>query len=475
MFRFQQTARASIRSLTHSAALATQKPSTLLRSFSAVSNALEPPVLVNKVLGVRELVLNRPQRLNALNGDMMKIISSKIKSWEDSELANIVVVKGAGRAVSAGADIRDVVEHLKKGNDQAMFYALKLEYEYLHQIATMKTPFVALMDGITMGAGGGLCAHGAFRVATENTVFAMPETAIGYFPDVGSSFFLSRLDGHLGTYLALTGESIKAEDVLFSGIATHFVPSSRLEALEARFAELDNADNEMVNNIIEEFAAEYDPNVRNTLSGEVRKTIDRCFKEHSVEDILAALEKDGSEFALKTRETLLKRSPLALKVTLEQMRTGANLGIAQCLKMEYKLMQQMTKEHDFTEGVTARLITRTEPKWNPSRLSDITDASVKARFFDKAPAMTLSFRSNQNFMMSPSRKYALPSEEDIRRIVTAEVPFSGQLTASAIEDYFVFERKGKFGVREKVREVLSRKTALVNKRNQEQLEWIYNH
>ncbi|KAG0168581.1 hypothetical protein DFQ28_004707 [Apophysomyces sp. BC1034] len=433
----------------------------------------EAPVLVKSVFGSRQFILNRPKRLNALNLDMIKIMLPTLEAWEASELANVVILKGAGKALSAGGDVRDV-SSLVKNKDPRLNDVMKQEYKLLHTIATLKTPYVALMDGITMGAGAALCVHGGFRVATENTMFAMPETAIGIFPDVGSSFFLTRLDGQLGTYLAMTGNTIKAEDVLFSGIATHFVPSARLGALEDRLAEIDSADPELINGAIEEFAAEDDSSVRFSLGGLSRKTIDSCFKYDTVEEIIAALERDGTKFALETRSTLLKRPPTALKITLEQMRTGVNLDISQCLKMEHKLLQKVLFHHDFYEGVSSHLVNKTQPQWRPDCLSKVDRTYIQSEFFNGSVESQLDLPLGNNYKMHPFRKYTLPSEEDIRRVVTNEGRlFPENMMHQTIVDYFVAERKGKFGVREKVNEVLGRKTRISADGHKEKLQWVY--
>ncbi|KAI9015839.1 ClpP/crotonase-like domain-containing protein [Phycomyces nitens] len=443
-----------------------------LMATASKRSSLESPALFNKVLSSRKITLNRPERLNALNHDMIKLILPNLLAWEKSELANVIILKGSGRALCAGGDVRDVVESLK--DQEHLSEIISNEYRLLHTIATLETPYVALMDGITMGAGGALCAHGGFRVATENTVFAMPETAIGLFPDVGSSFFLPRLDGKIGTYMAMTGNSVKGEDVLFSGLATHFVPSSRLPALESRLAEIDSANPEIISDVIEEFAAEYDSSLTPSLGGSVRKTIDNCFKYDTVEEIIGALKKDGSEFALKTKADLLARSPTALKVTLEQMRIGSTLGVAQCLKMEYKLLQTMANHHDFTEGVTARLINKTEPKWKPSTLAEVKESTIKTDFFETRTDHNLTLLSQKSFSMHPFRKYGLPSEEEIRRVIVGEAsaPLNGVMTQESVVEYFVMSRKGKFGVREKVSEVLDRKTKKSSK-DSHKLEWVY--
>lgn len=201
-----------------------------------------------------------------------------------------------------------------------------------------------------VGAGGGLSVLSPFRVATENTQFAMPETAIGLFCDVGASFFYSRLDGQLGPYMGLTSRIVKAEDALFSGIATHFVPSSRLEALESRLAEIDEPDHDLVHTTIEEFAVERDHTPHTyTLHGEHRMIVDECFQYDTVEEIVKALKSNGSKFALDTLDTMMKRSPTSLKVTLEHLRKGSKLSVMDCLRMEHVLWQTVPVSKKLTK------------------------------------------------------------------------------------------------------------------------------
>lgn len=328
-----------------------------------------------------------------------------------------------------------------------------------------------------MGGGVGLSVHAPFRIATENTLFAMPETAIGFLPEVGGSFFLSRLDGQLGVYLGLTGKRLKASDVLYAGIATHFVPSSRLAALEARLSELDQANFDMVNSAIEEFSAELDSEPGFSLGGEKRQVIDRCFKFDTVGEIVQALEKETAEpeFVQETLKLLHSMSPTSLKVTLQQIRNGASLSLAQCFKMEYHLVQKFLQDHDFKEGVTATLVTREKPQWKPSRLADVDDKKLKSNYFDSPSPLRLELLSTRDYKNYPHRKYMLPSEEDIKRVVTGEAPDVGNyaLNREQIVDYLLKERQGKQGLKQKVLDVLDRKTVENKKDEDKSLKWVY--
>ncbi|KAI8356120.1 ClpP/crotonase-like domain-containing protein [Choanephora cucurbitarum] len=444
--------------------------------MSTASNleAIQSEVITKSNLAVREIVLNRPKKLNALNLDMVRAIKPELQAWEKSDLAKVILLKSSGgKGFCAGGDVKTVVD-LAQANDPNASKFFEEEYQLDHLIGTLETPYVAIMDGITMGGGVGLSVHAPFRIATENTLFAMPETGIGFLPEVGGSFFLSRLDGQLGTYLGLTGKRLKGTDVFYAGIATHYVPHSRLSALEARLAELDHATHEMVNQAIEEFSAELETEPLFSLAGE-REAIDRCFKYDTVGEIVEALEKENSDWAKETLDLLHAMSPTSLKVTLQQIRNGATLSLAQCFKMEYHLVQKFLQAHDFAEGVTATLVTRSKPNWEPKQLSQVDDLQIKKDYFDSPSPQRLELLSNRDYKKYPHRKYMLPSEEDIKRVVTGEAADAGRyaLNRQQIVDYLVRERQGKQGVKQKVLEVLSRKTVENKKDDDKSLKWIY--
>ncbi|GAN02623.1 conserved hypothetical protein [Mucor ambiguus] len=452
------------------------------RNMSAASSttisgleAAQAEILPKSNLAVREIILNRPKKLNALNLNMVRAMTPELQAWEKSDLAKIILLKSCGgKGFCAGGDVKTVVDLAEAGDPNATKF-FEDEYQLDHLIATLDTPFVAIMDGITMGGGVGLSVHAPFRIATEKTLFAMPETAIGFLPEVGGSFFLSRLDGQMGVYLGLTGKRLKGTDVLYSGVATHFVPSSRIPALEARLSELDNASHDMVNQAIEEFSAELDNEPAFSLSGETRQVIDRCFKFDTVGEIVHALEKEPeTEFTKETLGLLNSMSPTSLKVTLQQIRNGASLSLAQCFKMEYHLVQKFLQGHDFKEGVTATLVTRSKPNWVPNQLSDVDDTKIKQTYFDSPSPLRLELLNSRDFKKYPHRKYMLPSEEDIKRIVTGEAADVGNyaLNRQQVLDHLLRERQGKQGLKQKVLEVLDRKT-VENKKDGETLKWVY--
>ncbi|KAI8639113.1 ClpP/crotonase-like domain-containing protein [Parasitella parasitica] len=369
-------------------------------------------------------------------------------------------MEGVGRALCAGGDVKDVINQLKDPQRISnLEHQIDTEYEMIHFLGTMKTPYVAVMDGITMGAGGGISCLGPFRIATENTQFAMPETAIGLFCDVGASFFYSRLDGQLGRYMGLTSRIVKAEDALFSGIATHFVPSSRLKELGSRLAEINEPNHDLVHTTIEEFAVEKDHAPQTyTLHGEHRLIIDKCFQYNTVERIVDALKEDGSKFALDTLDTLMKRSPTSLKVTLEHLRKGSKLSIKDCLRMEHVLWQTVPFLDDLVEGVTSHVIHKKPPRWNPKRLEDLDlHNDIRTKLFHANVKRRLSFRNDEDYHLHPYRRYALPSEKEI---LDAKLLHNLQTGEETVK-WFSNDRNGKFGIRQKVLDVLERASSVV--------------
>ncbi len=340
-----------------------------------------------------------------------------------------------------------------------------LEYRLDHLIATYRKPYVAYMDGITMGGGVGLSVHAPFRIATERTVFAMPETTIGFFPDVGASFFLPRMDGQVGKYLALTSERLTGPNAFYAGVATHYMHSSALKALTARLSELVFKDYESmqdrlhtINTTIEEFNTGLPPDQPMLLAGELRQAIDDCFHPHDLQEIVLRLEKmaatdvSTSAWARQTLDTLGQRSPTSLKVALKQLALASRWNIADTFQREYQMARVFMARHDFTEGVLARLVEKRKPQWNPSDFRQVADAEVE-QYFDVADA-ELELLTPGNYREYPAAWIGLPRES----IVEDAVRRHGFQTPSEVVDYFVRESAGKLGVQAKVEEIVRRKT-----------------
>ncbi|KAE9986843.1 hypothetical protein EG328_004562 [Venturia inaequalis] len=428
-------------------------------------------VMFSSIYGLRTIELNRPKKLNSLNGSMARKIMATLKEWENSELANVVVIQGAGRAFCAGGDVAALANWNREGAEGSQRSAdyFALEYKLDHLIAAYQKPYIAYMDGITMGGGVGLSVHAPFRIATENTVFAMPETTIGFFPDVGASFFLPKMDGSLGTYLALTSEQLKGVDVFYHGIATHYIHSTSLPALSHRLSELqfkDYATPRQVHALIASTIAEFDtglPSPRPQITGGQRQMIDGIFASNSPIDILTGLHdliysrehsQGTKEWAEKTINTIRERSPTSVAVTLRQMREARNWNIAETFQRELDIATHFMHHPDFIEGVTARLINRTKerPNWSPNALEEVTEKQVNA-FFQPIGEERLSLLDTGRrgtYEEYPHAWLGLPTEKEI-----VELSEEGRSTEEIVR-YFIREKDGKVGVREKVEEVMER-------------------
>jgi 3-hydroxyisobutyryl-CoA hydrolase len=254
------------------------------------------------------------------------------------------------------------------------------EYQLNYLIGTYKLPYIALIDGITMGGGCGLSIHGDFRVATEKTLLAMPETALGLFPDVGGSFFLPRLPGKLGMFLALTGYRLKGADVFHSGLATHYVESKNIPEVESELTKLPRSDckNEKIDKILSKFTPDHVPGF--SLQSHL-ETINNTFNGKSVENIVEKLKAKGDDFAKKQINELMKMSPTSLKVTYQQLINGSVSNFPSVFTMEHRMGYHFLEAHDFYEGCRAILVDKDRnPKWNPSKLEDVSADEVNRYF-----------------------------------------------------------------------------------------------
>ena len=343
----------------------------------------EAEILFEVKDGLGLITLNRPKALNALTHGMILELEKVIPGWEKDPAIKAVVLRGAGdRAFCAGGDIADLYRESRENPAGTLrrdfFYD---EYIVNRRIYRYAKPWISLIDGIDMGGGVGLSVHGSHSVATEKFLFAMPETTIGLFPDVGGGYFLSRLPGALGVFLALTSHRLKAADALWAGIVDAHVPSARLGELQAALgaADLVGADaNREVDAVIARFAA--DPGLPALPA--LMRDIDRCFSAESVAVIKAKLEKEPGDWANKQLAALMKLSPLSMAITLEQLKRCANRSFEDTMTIEYRMVQHaMRSDHDFFEGVRALLIDKDQkPKWNPPTIEGVTLNMVEAHF-----------------------------------------------------------------------------------------------
>uniref|UniRef100_X1ZFR5 3-hydroxyisobutyryl-CoA hydrolase, mitochondrial n=1 Tax=Capitella teleta TaxID=283909 RepID=X1ZFR5_CAPTE len=347
-----------------------------------LSTTAEDEVLMNKVGSKGVITLNRPKALNALNLNMIRLMYPQIKEWEADPHTSMILIKGAGdKAFCAGGDIRGVTDAGKVGDPLSENF-FKEEYILNNAIGTLRVPWIALIHGITMGGGVGLSVHGHFRVATEKTLFAMPETAIGLFPDVGGGYFLPRLQGNLGIFMALTGFRLKGRQVLRAGVATHFVESKFVSALEEEILALNETSEEKIDATIKKYQNEATLDAETPFVLEPHlEEINRLFSAANIEGIISDLERDGSEWAKKQLQTLRKMAPTSMKITLRQLHEGKKKSLQDVLQMEYRLSQHCMQDKDFYEGVRAGLVDKDQsPAWSPSTVEGVSDEQVNWYF-----------------------------------------------------------------------------------------------
>jgi len=332
----------------------------------------EAEVLFERRGAIGLITLNRPKALNALTHNMCVAMKKQLDDWARDDGVKAVVVRGSGdRAFCAGGDIRALYESGKAGTPYALdFY--RDEYILDATIKHYTKPYIGLIHGIDMGGGVGVSVNGAFRVAAENLAFAMPETGIGLFPDVGGSYFLPRCPGQIGMYLSLTGARLKTPEALYAGIATHFIPIAKWDVVIASLANGD-APEQVLNGVAE--------SVPETFLVLHRQAIDRIFSGSSVEEILSALDNEREDWAGDAAKTIRNKSPTSLKIAFRQLREGAKLDFDDCMKMEFRLANRIVAGHDFYEGVRATIIDKDgAPKWQPADLSGVSAADVAAYF-----------------------------------------------------------------------------------------------
>ncbi|KAG2782352.1 hypothetical protein Pcac1_g7766 [Phytophthora cactorum] len=392
-----------------------QRPVRIVAQSNAAFSTKAPEfsdIVYGQDTGVRTVQFNRPEKLNALTLPMAMHLTQRLHKIEANKTVNAVVFSGnGGKAFCAGGDIRALADN---GKDPATRHVsldfFRHEYRLNYLLATTEKPIISFLNGVTMGGGVGLSMHGKFVVATEKTLFAMPETAIGFFPDVGASHLLPRLGRRLiegedyvadvpksqalkgqglGTYLALTGERLKGHEVIGLGLATHYLPTSEYETLVHYLTGLEFADHvpqeqrdEMIHEALEELETD---EAFQEIDPEYLETVESVFgalnDNDTMEGIFERLEKLNTEWSQETLATLKKMSPLSLKVTLEQMRQGAVKMCAECFQMEYRMATRMMENPDFFEGVRSVVVDKDRnPKWSKRDITKVTAKEVEAFF-----------------------------------------------------------------------------------------------
>ncbi|WP_157216455.1 enoyl-CoA hydratase/isomerase family protein [Flavisphingomonas formosensis] len=331
-------------------------------------------VLISVEGGAGRIRLNRPKAIHALTKPMCDAMIDALVAWRDDPAIRIVLIDHAeGRGFCAGGDIRMIAESGASDGVEARAFFYR-EYQLNHLLFTYAKPIVAFMDGITMGGGVGISQPARYRVATERTMYAMPESGIGLFPDVGGGWYLSRLPGRTGQYLALTGARIDGGDCIALGLSTHYVPSDALDDLKARLT----AAPQEVDAILAAVSAE-------PPTGKIaahREAIDRLFAADTLEQVIAALDTDSSEWAAREAATLRSKSPQTCKVSLRLLAQGKDhADFAEEMRVEYRVAAHICQRHDFIEGVRALIIDKdNSPKWDPATPEGVSQGLVDQIF-----------------------------------------------------------------------------------------------
>ena len=334
------------------------------------------------------ITLNRPHALNAVSLAMVRELTRQLAEWEtDPAVTRVIVASRDPRAFSAGGDVRALYDLGRAGRfDEALGY-FREEYALNTHIKSYRKPYVALIDGIVMGGGVGISVHGSHRVAGDKFAFAMPEVGIGFFPDVGATWFLPRLPGRLGTYCALTGARLDGADAVVAGIATHRVPSAQFPNLIESLCDADP---------VEESLAACAQSPARGAAAARRNAITAWFEADQVEEILGALDAEGAmqgpnaAFAAETAALMRTKSPTSLKIALAQMRRGATLDFAECMRTEFRIVSRVVRGHDFYEGVRAVIIDKDQaPQWQPATLAAVDPAEVERHFAPVAHKLEL--------------------------------------------------------------------------------------
>lgn len=323
---------------------------------------------------VGRITLNRPQALHALTLPMCQAMTDALLAWRDNPDVDLVLFDHSGeRGFCAGGDIRMLAES-GAGDGKAAREFFFVEYRLNHLLFEYAKPVVVVMDGVTMGGGVGLAMPAQYRIATERTTFAMPETGIGLFPDVGGGWFLPRMPGHIGVWLALTGARIKAADCELTGVATDFVESGKVEALKAAIVANPKA--------LEGVLTEFEGDAGRPPLAQHQDEIERIFGADTLEEIIGRLQAAGTDWASEQLKVMGTKSPQTMKVALRQLRLGGNMeSFAENMTMEYRIGARVVQRHDFIEGVRAVIIDKDNlPKWNPPTPEGVTETLLDGIF-----------------------------------------------------------------------------------------------
>ena len=352
------------------------------------NSAADGDIIFDRQGGLANVMLNRPKALNALTQPMAVALDDQLRAWQCDPAVQAVAIRGAAREdgrvpFCSGGDIRFLHEQQNDPHKQFAITFYEQEYRLNTLVFRFPKPYVALIDGVVMGGGVGISFHGSHRVMSEHALFAMPETGIGLFPDVGATYFLPRCPGRMGLYMGLTGARIGAADALYLGLATHHVPSARMAAFNAALGAADfsgdatGAIDGAIGGVLAEFTADPGEAPLAALQNEV----DRCFAGDSIEAILANLSAEGTDWAAETHATLLEKSPTSLKITFRQLTQYNDLDFEAAMEVEYRMAIRCNFSNEFYEGIRAQIIDKDrQPKWQPARLEDVGEDLIESYF-----------------------------------------------------------------------------------------------
>ncbi|KAL6144205.1 hypothetical protein ACLB2K_054900 [Fragaria x ananassa] len=364
-----------------------------------IATSDEPVLLVEEMEHVRLITLNRPRQLNVISSNMVSLLAENLEKWEKDDKAELVIIKGSGRAFSAGGDLKMFYDG-RKSKDSCLEVVYRM-YWLCHHIHSYKKTQVALVHGLSMGGGASLMVPMKFSVVTEKTVFSTPEASIGFHTDCGFSYMLSHLPGHLGEFLALTGARLNGKELVAAGLATHFVPLEKLSDLEKRLVSLNSGDANAVKAAIEEFSVTVQPDEESVLNKQ--STFDECFSKDTVAEIINSFEaeakKEGNGWIGPVLKGLKRSSPTGLRITLRSIREGRKQTLAEALKKEFRLtinVLRSTISEDVYEGIRALTIDKDNaPKWNPPTLDEVDDEKIDLVFKPFAEDLELKIQENE--------------------------------------------------------------------------------
>jgi enoyl-CoA hydratase len=338
-------------------------------------------IVFNREKHLGLITLTRVQALNALTLPMILALQEQLQLWESDNGIHAIVIQAApGKAFCAGGDVRWLYDAGKNNDATRQMEFFWNEYRLNHLIHRLTKPYIALMDGITMGGGVGISLHGSHPVASEKFVFAMPETSIGFFPDIGASYLLSRCPGNFGKYLGLTGNRLNAEEAMSLGLVKYLIPSTDFDKVlnQLLFADLSTNAHEAVHACLRAYNS-----VHTLLAISHQREIEDAFAFERVEDIMSFIERKDDRWHQDMLRNLQEKSPISLKVTLEQLIRAKSKSMAECIATDYVLVAHFMQEPDFYEGVRALLIDKDKtPKWFPAALQDVTETMVD-RYFNR--------------------------------------------------------------------------------------------